>query len=97
MSNLQSVSLRLSPAVADKLHDLARRSSKTSVLTRAIVKYKDANIAQEPAKPTSFKFPVDTLETLNEIMLRSGVTSRNQAIALIIERAWEDAQSKTNA
>ena len=93
---MASLPLRLPQDVADKLHDLARRTSKADALAKAIGRYKDEPFEGEaPTRATTLTISDEASATIDIIVTKNNLKSRNQAVILIIERAWEDARNET--
>lgn len=86
--------LRFTQDIADKLHDLSKRGTKTDTVARIVSQYQDAKFdPNEPLKCTTLNVQDSTISTIDAIVSKNGLKSRNQAVSLIIERAWQEQQT----
>lgn len=99
--DLQAITLKAPASTHDKLEDLTgprrQRKTRTDVLVELADRYLNEPIqpADDPVKCSGFKLPADTVRALDAIVTKNNLKSRNQAVVLIIERAWEEARNET--
>lgn len=84
------MAFHISMEAQDKLHDLAKRTTKTQALIRLIADMKDEPLTPpEPARSSGYTLPDHTHALLKEIKERNNLKSINQTVELLIKSAWD--------
>ena len=93
----RTVGFAIPTTTKNKLSSLAGPLNHSQFLEALLYKKAAAELhfEEDPVQKTSYFIDQDTIDILDNIVARNNLKSRNQAVTLLIEKAWKERNETT--